>query len=85
MRGSGFTCGPFADVVRRIEDFSTALYFTQLYYDTMMEHQKLTVKLVAAKEDNDTDRIKEIEEQICFIEHACQITDMLDLPYSENN
>jgi|TARA_B100000900_G_C20467046_1_gene669719 hypothetical protein len=85
MRNVGFTCGPFADVVQRIEDFGTALYFAQLYYDTMMEHQKLTVKLLEAQKENDSELIKDLEQQICFIEHACQITDLLDLPYSENN
>tara|TARA_B100001094_G_scaffold141587_1_gene137237 strand:- start:5835 stop:6092 length:258 start_codon:yes stop_codon:yes gene_type:complete len=85
MRGLGFTCGPFAEVKDRIENFGTALYFTQLYYDTMMQHQELVVQLSEAQNENDAALVKELEEQICFIEHACQITDILDLPYSENN
>ena len=66
MRNVGFTCGPFAEVVQRIEDFGTALYFAQLYYDTMMEHQKLTVKLLEAQKENDSELIKDLEQQICF-------------------
>ena len=85
MKSAGFTCGPFADVLVRAESFGTSLYFTQLYYDTMMQHQELIVQLSDAKKEKDDDLIKELEQQICFIEHACQITDMLDLPYSENN
>tara|TARA_B100000989_G_scaffold46334_2_gene29904 strand:+ start:6130 stop:6387 length:258 start_codon:yes stop_codon:yes gene_type:complete len=85
MKSTGFSCGPFADVLKRVDDFGTSLYFSQLYYETMMQHQELVVQLKLAKNNDDPDLIKELEEQICFIEHACQITDLIDLPFSENN
>ena len=71
MRGLGFTCGPFAEVKDRIENFGTALYFTQLYYDTMMQHQELVVQLSEAQNENDAALVKELEEQICFIFLTC--------------
>ena len=84
MRSSVFTCGPFAKVKERIEEFGSGLYFSQLYNDTIIEYQQLELKLLKAKEDDDNELIKILEEQICFIENACQIEAMLDLPYTVN-
>ena len=83
-RGSTFTCGPFADVKERIEDFGTALYFSQLYYETILQHQELVIQLTEAQKDNDEELVKEIEQQICFIENLCTIENFIELPNSEN-
>tara|TARA_Y100000592_G_C5470489_1_gene319200 strand:- start:1491 stop:1745 length:255 start_codon:yes stop_codon:yes gene_type:complete len=84
MRLSSFTCGPFAKITQRIEEFGTGLYFSQLYYDTIMEHQQLELKLTEARKTQDDELIKSLEEKICFIENACQIEAMFDLPYTIN-
>ncbi len=84
MKISHFTCGPFAKIMDRVEEFGTSLYFSQLYDDTIREHQELEVKLELAKQEKDEDLIKSLEEQICFIERACQIEAMFDLPYVIN-
>tara|TARA_B100000683_G_C11999029_1_gene353021 strand:+ start:90 stop:344 length:255 start_codon:yes stop_codon:yes gene_type:complete len=84
MKISYFTCGPFAKINERIEEFGTSLYFSQLYDDTIKEHQKLEVKLQKAIDKKDEELIKSLEEQICFIERACQIEAMFDLPYVIN-
>ena len=82
MRSLGFTCGPFAKIKQRIEDFGSGLYFSQLYYDTIMEHQQLEIQLSEAKENDNDELVKVLEEQICFIENACQLEAMFDLPYT---
>jgi hypothetical protein len=84
MRSLSFTCGPFADVVKRIEDFGTALYFSQLYNETILDYQSLTNKLDDAREDNDEEQVKALEKQICFIENICSIENFSETPYSEN-
>ena len=56
MRKAFFTCGPFAEILDRVEDFGSGLYFSQLYYDTIMEHQELEVQLSQAKEEDDDDK-----------------------------
>lgn len=65
-----FTCGPFADASKSVELFAASLYFSQVYHETMMEHEKLEIKLKEAKENNDELATKHIEEQISFIENA---------------
>jgi len=84
MKKAFFTCGPFAEILDRVEDFGSGLYFSQLYYDTIMEHQELEVQLSQAKEEDDDLLIKEIERQICFIENACKLTQLTDLPNLDN-
>jgi hypothetical protein len=84
MRGAGWTCGPFAEIRDRIEDFGTALYFSQLYYDTILEHQELTNKLKKAEEDQDEELIRTLQEQICFIEKMCSLDVNTEQLHSEN-
>lgn len=84
MRSLVFTCGPFAEVQNRIEDFGTALYFSQLYFETIMDLNVLIEKLELAKETEDKDRVKDLEEQICFIEKVCSLENFDEQPFSEN-
>lgn len=79
-----FTCGPFAKVLETVEDFGTGLYFSQLYNDTIMEHQELEVQLIQARVDDDELLVKELEKQICFIENACKLTSLTDIPNLDN-
>ncbi len=84
MIGSKFTCGPFAEAKERIEDFGTALYFSQLFYETIQQHQDLTDELDEAKKAEDDEKVKQLEQQIYFIESICTIENFIELPYSEN-
>ena len=84
MKNSSFICGPFADVVERIEDFGTSLYFSQLYLETIQQHQDLILKLNEAKDAQDYEKIKELKKQIYFIESICSMDNFTELPFSEN-
>tara|TARA_Y100001937_G_C7044938_1_gene296386 strand:+ start:319 stop:573 length:255 start_codon:yes stop_codon:yes gene_type:complete len=84
MRSVSFTCGPFAEAQTRIEDFGTALYFSQLYFETIMDLNTLLEKLELARESEDKDRVKALEEQICFIEKICSLDNFDEQPFSDN-
>tara|TARA_Y100000114_G_C11631026_1_gene264427 strand:- start:127 stop:381 length:255 start_codon:yes stop_codon:yes gene_type:complete len=84
MRSAVFTCGPFAEVQGRIEDFGTALYFSQLYFETIMDLNVLLEKLELARETEDKEEVKALEEQICFIEKVCSLENFDEQPFSEN-
>ena len=84
MIGGKFICGPFADVVERIEDFGNSLYFSQLYYETIQQHQDLIVKLNEAKDAEDDEKIKELQKQIYFIESICSMENFVEIPSLEN-
>lgn len=81
---SKFNCGPFAEVVKNMEDFGTALYFSQLYYETIQQHQDLVIKLEEARNSDDQDVIDELEKQIYFIESICSIENFTEFPSTEN-
>jgi hypothetical protein len=84
MRSANFTCGPFAEVKERIEDFGTALYFSQLYYDTIMELKTLQEKLQKAKDEDNKARTRALKEQILFIENICSIDNFDAGNYPDN-
>jgi hypothetical protein len=84
MKSAVFTCGPFAEVHNRIDDFGTALYFSQLYFETIMDLNVLIEKLELAKQTEDKDKVKELEKQICFIEKVCSLENFDEQPFSEN-
>ena len=84
MRSTVFTCGPFAEVQGRIEDFGTALYFSQLYFETIMDLNVLQEKLELARETEDNEKVKALEEQLCFIEKVCSLENFDEQPFSEN-
>jgi len=84
MKKSFFTCGPFAKIVESAEDFGTGLYFSQLYHETIKEHQNLELQLIDAINEQDDLLIRELEKQICFIENACKLTQLTDIPNLDN-
>ena len=49
-----------------------------------MDLNTLLEKLELARESEDKDRVKALEEQICFIEKICSLDNFDEQPFSDN-
>tara|TARA_B100000085_G_scaffold213927_1_gene198091 strand:+ start:8097 stop:8354 length:258 start_codon:yes stop_codon:yes gene_type:complete len=74
MKPFGFSCGPFLSASAKIEEIGYNLYFSYLYSETIKEHQQLQIQLDKAKEDDNSEALKALENEICYLEGTYRLS-----------
>jgi hypothetical protein len=69
-----FTCGPFADSLQRVEDFSHNIVTFQYFEETVRQQQIIEQKYIQAIMDGDEELADEMKEQLNTCEGAFRIT-----------
>tara|TARA_Y100000593_G_scaffold85105_1_gene161696 strand:+ start:1340 stop:1618 length:279 start_codon:yes stop_codon:yes gene_type:complete len=72
--GDFFLCGPFADTRQGASDFSTSLYFSHLFAESVRKHQELQEIYDRAEEENDEEEMAQAKLEMSIHESSFQLT-----------
>jgi hypothetical protein len=76
---ASFHEGPLLAAEKRLEDFSYNLYFSYIFHESVITHQKLQDEYIDAFLEEDTARMQKLDMEIASVEGAFEATaNMID-------
>tara|TARA_R110000824_G_scaffold12517_1_gene55032 strand:- start:1262 stop:1543 length:282 start_codon:yes stop_codon:yes gene_type:complete len=76
---ASFHEGPLLAAEKRLEDFSYNLYFSYVFHESVITHQKLQDEYIDAFLEEDTIRMHKLDMEIALVEGAFEATaNMID-------
>jgi hypothetical protein len=69
-----FLSGPFAENSRLLEDFSSKMYFTSLFYDSLKKHQELQKEYEEALSQDDDELASQMLAEIEMMEGIYKVS-----------
>jgi len=71
--------GPLLSAEKRLEDFSYNLYFSYVFHESVVAHQKLQDEYIEAFLEEDAEKMQKLNLEIALVEGAFEATaNMID-------